>query len=73
MTPRTRYQGAIICDHHTRLRKQVEHASGRSYWQIPGGGIEPHETEEQCVQRGCPLGHVGGDATVCAGRRSAPG
>ena len=26
-------------------------AAGRSYWQIPGGGIEPDETEEQCVQR----------------------
>ena len=51
MTPRTRYQGAIICDHHILLLKQIEHASGRSYWQIPGGGIEPHETAEQCVQR----------------------
>src|SRR5215208_4898 len=46
----TRYQGAIIRDHHILLLKQVEHASGRSYWQIPGGGIEPDETEEQCVQ-----------------------
>jgi uncharacterized protein YdhG (YjbR/CyaY superfamily)/8-oxo-dGTP pyrophosphatase MutT (NUDIX family) len=47
----TRYQGAIIRDHHILLLKQVEHASGRSYWQIPGGGIESGETEEQCVQR----------------------
>jgi 8-oxo-dGTP pyrophosphatase MutT (NUDIX family) len=46
-----RYQGAIIRDHHILLLKQIEHASGRSYWQIPGGGIEPDETEEQCVQR----------------------
>jgi 8-oxo-dGTP pyrophosphatase MutT (NUDIX family) len=61
-----RYQGAIIRDHHILLLKQIEHASGRSYWQIPGGGIEPDETEEQCVQRGCPLGHAGGDRTVCA-------
>ena len=52
MTPRTRYQGAIIRDHHILLLKQIEHASGRSYWQIPGGGIEPDESEEQCVQRG---------------------
>ena len=51
MTPRTRYQGAIIRDHHILLLKQIEHASGRSYWQIPGGGIEPDESEEQCVQR----------------------
>jgi len=51
MTPRIRYQGAIIRDHDILLLKQVEHASGRSYWQIPGGRIEPNETEEQCVQR----------------------
>jgi ADP-ribose pyrophosphatase YjhB (NUDIX family) len=47
----TRYQGAIIRDHHILLIKQTEHASGRSYWLIPGGGIEADETEERCVQR----------------------
>jgi 8-oxo-dGTP pyrophosphatase MutT (NUDIX family) len=51
MTAHTRYQGAIIRDHQVLLLKQTEHASGRSYWQIPGGRIEPDETEEQCVQR----------------------
>jgi 8-oxo-dGTP pyrophosphatase MutT (NUDIX family) len=51
VTRSTRYQGAIIRDHSILLLKQLEHASGRSYWQIPGGGIEPDETEEQCVQR----------------------
>jgi 8-oxo-dGTP diphosphatase len=51
VTRSTRYQGAIIQNHHILLLKQMEHASGRSYWQIPGGGIEPDETEEQCVQR----------------------
>ena len=51
MTRITRYQGAIIQDHHILLLKQTEHASGRSYWLIPGGGIEPDETEEICVQR----------------------
>src|SRR5262250_858439 len=51
VTGSTRYQGAIIRDHQILLLKQVEHASGRSYWQIPGGGIEPDETKEQCVQR----------------------
>jgi hypothetical protein len=30
MTPRTRYQGAIIRDHHILLLKQIEHASGRA-------------------------------------------
>jgi ADP-ribose pyrophosphatase YjhB (NUDIX family) len=47
----TRYQGAIIRDHHILLIKQTEHSSGRSYWLIPGGRIEPDETEEICVQR----------------------
>jgi 8-oxo-dGTP pyrophosphatase MutT (NUDIX family) len=51
VTRNTRYQGAILRDHHILLIKQVEHASGRSYWLIPGGGIEPGETEATCVQR----------------------
>jgi 8-oxo-dGTP diphosphatase len=51
MTRTTRYQGAIIQDHNILLIKQTEHASGRSYWLIPGGGIELGETEEACVQR----------------------
>ncbi len=51
MTRITRYQGAILQDHHILLIKQTEHASGRSYWLMPGGGIEPNETEERCVQR----------------------
>lgn len=51
MTRNTRYQGAIIRDHHILLIKQTELATGRSYWLIPGGGIEQQETEEQCVQR----------------------
>ncbi|MFL5807311.1 MAG: NUDIX hydrolase [Roseiflexaceae bacterium] len=51
MTRITRYQGAIIRDHHILLIKQTEHTSGRSYWLIPGGGIELGETEEACVRR----------------------
>jgi 8-oxo-dGTP diphosphatase len=46
-----RYQGAIIRDHHILLIKHSEHQTGRSYWVIPGGGIELGETEEACVQR----------------------
>jgi 8-oxo-dGTP pyrophosphatase MutT (NUDIX family) len=46
-----RYQGAIIRDHHVLLLKHVEHASGRSYCQILGGGREGEETPEACVQR----------------------
>jgi 8-oxo-dGTP pyrophosphatase MutT (NUDIX family) len=51
VTRSTRYQGAILREDPILLLKQMEHASGRSYWQIPGGGIEGDETEEQCVQR----------------------
>ncbi len=51
MTRTIRYQGAIIRDHHILLIKQTEHAAGRSYWLLPGGGIEPDESEERCVQR----------------------
>jgi 8-oxo-dGTP pyrophosphatase MutT (NUDIX family) len=46
-----RYQGAVIRDDHILMLKQIEHASGRSYWLLPGGRIEPDETEERCVQR----------------------
>ena len=51
VTQSTRYQGAIIRDHQLLLIKQTEHASGRSYWLLPGGRIEPDEREECCVQR----------------------
>jgi 8-oxo-dGTP diphosphatase len=46
-----RYQGAILQDQHILLIRHQEHASGRDYWLVPGGGIEPGETEEQCVIR----------------------
>ncbi|MEI6778459.1 MAG: NUDIX hydrolase [Chloroflexales bacterium] len=46
-----RYQGAIVCDHHILLIQHTHHPDGRSYWLIPGGGIEPEETEEACVIR----------------------
>ena len=47
----TRYQGAIIKDDQILLIKHTEHASGRSFWVIPGGGREPGETEMACVAR----------------------
>ncbi len=47
----TRYQGAIVRGGQILLIRHHEHASGRSYWLLPGGGIEPGETAEQCVQR----------------------
>jgi 8-oxo-dGTP pyrophosphatase MutT (NUDIX family) len=51
MTRITWYQGVIIRDHRILLIKQTEHATGRSYWLIPGGRIEPDETAEKCVER----------------------
>ena len=46
-----RYQGAIVRDDHILLIRHRENESGRSYWILPGGGIEPGETEEGCVIR----------------------
>jgi len=46
-----RYQGAIIRDDQILLIRHRENKSGRSYWILPGGGIEAGETEEDCVRR----------------------
>ena len=59
----TRYQGAIVKDHHILLIKHQEHASGYSYWVLPGGKRELGETEEDCVQREM-LEETGLDVTV---------
>ena len=47
----TRFEGAIIRDHHILLIKERINATGRSFWMLPGGGIEPSETDEDCVKR----------------------
>lgn len=46
-----RVQAAIVADHHILLIQHREHASGRAYWLLPGGGIEADETEEICLRR----------------------
>jgi 8-oxo-dGTP pyrophosphatase MutT (NUDIX family) len=51
MVRTARYQGAIIQNHHILLIKHHHHDDGSEYWVIPGGGREPGETEEECVQR----------------------
>ena len=51
MNRHTRYQGAIVQNHHILLIRHREHNTGRAYWVFPGGGIETGETEEECVQR----------------------
>jgi 8-oxo-dGTP pyrophosphatase MutT (NUDIX family) len=47
----TRYQGAVMRDDHILLIQHRHHADGRSYWLLPGGGMEGDETPEACVQR----------------------
>lgn len=46
-----RYQGAIVRDDHILLIRHTHHETARSYWLVPGGGIEPEESEEECVVR----------------------
>lgn len=50
-TRHTRYQAAILRGPEILLIKHREHADGRSYWVLPGGGIEAEETEIDCVRR----------------------
>lgn len=47
----TRYQGLIIQDHNILLIQHTQLSTGRSYWVLPGGGIEAGETEGECVVR----------------------
>jgi len=51
MPRRIRYQGAIIQGGQILLIQHREHASGRVYWLLPGGGREEGESEEECVIR----------------------
>ncbi len=47
-----RYQAAIVReDDHILLIQHREHVGGRTYWVVPGGGIEDGEAEEACVCR----------------------
>jgi ADP-ribose pyrophosphatase YjhB (NUDIX family) len=45
-----RYHGAIIRDGFILLVKH-RGESGYEYWNVPGGGREPGESEEECVIR----------------------
>jgi 8-oxo-dGTP diphosphatase len=47
----TRYQAFILQGDYVLLIKHKEHASGKEYWLLPGGGLEPGEFPEACVAR----------------------
>jgi 8-oxo-dGTP pyrophosphatase MutT (NUDIX family) len=47
----TRYQGAIIRNGCVLLVKLLQQHSGRTFWALPGGGIEKGEAAEDCVRR----------------------
>ena len=51
MSQRTRCQGAIVKGSQVLLIQHREHASGRSYWLLPGGGLEDGESTQECVIR----------------------
>jgi 8-oxo-dGTP pyrophosphatase MutT (NUDIX family) len=51
MARHTRYQGLIVENDRVLLIKHREHETGRSYWIIPGGGLDGDESEEECVIR----------------------
>jgi ADP-ribose pyrophosphatase YjhB (NUDIX family) len=51
MQRNARYQAAIIQDGKILLIQHCEHKSGRTYWLLPGGGMEDGETEENTVKR----------------------
>ena len=51
MNRHTRIQGIIIQDHKILLIRGHEISSGRSFWVIPGGGLEAGESDEDCLIR----------------------
>ncbi len=46
-----RYQGAVVQDGRLLLIQHTHHETGRAVWVLPGGGIEPGESEAMCVVR----------------------
>jgi ADP-ribose pyrophosphatase YjhB (NUDIX family) len=46
-----RCQAAIIQDGKILLIKHLDRKTGNTYWWLPGGGLKPNETKEDCVIR----------------------
>lgn len=47
----TRYQGAILQEDCVLLIRYRDPLTERAFWLLPGGGLEPGESEAECVQR----------------------
>jgi 8-oxo-dGTP diphosphatase len=48
---RKRAAAVIVRDGRVLMVHERSHRSGREWWTLPGGGIEPGETSEQAVRR----------------------
>jgi 8-oxo-dGTP pyrophosphatase MutT (NUDIX family) len=46
-----RYQAAVVLGDHLLLLKVLDGWTGRLLWVFPGGGQEPGETVEECIER----------------------
>lgn len=46
-----RYQGAVVQQDRLLLIQHTNHETGYAVWVLPGGGIEPGESEAECVAR----------------------
>src|SRR3712207_3060091 len=47
----TRYQAAVIDNHHILLLRVIDHVTGATFWLLPGGGREGVDCPSVCVQR----------------------
>ncbi len=46
-----RYQAAIVTGHQLLLLRIIDPSTANTFWLLPGGGSEPHETAQECLRR----------------------
>lgn len=46
-----RCQGAVLRGGHVMMLRSLNVVTGETFWLLPGGGIEPGESEEDCLKR----------------------